>query len=132
LESALGVGWVVLELGAELLLAVQRGLCLAALELGCLSGGAFVGELALERRVVLPCALLDPLRALARGALLGFTSELVASLGVLAGAGCLLLGGAGACPRFACLGGGLVAIVLGGACALLCAVAVLLGLFGAR
>jgi hypothetical protein len=40
-----------------LLLALQRCLRLAVLELCCLSAGAFVGELALERRAVLPCAL---------------------------------------------------------------------------
>jgi hypothetical protein len=40
---------------------------LAAIELCCLSAGAFVGELALERRAVLPCALVDPLSALAGG-----------------------------------------------------------------
>jgi hypothetical protein len=54
-------------LGAELLLALRRCLRLAAIELGCLSRRAFVGELALERRAVFACALFGPVGALAGG-----------------------------------------------------------------
>ena len=130
-----------MELGAELLFALQRCLRLAAIELRCLSRRALVGELTLERRAVFPCALFDPVDALggdlgallgACGALVGLVGELVASLGVFCGAGYFPLGGASARLGFAGLCVGLVAVVFGGACALQCAVAVLPGLLGAR
>jgi hypothetical protein len=144
-EPTLGLGWVVLELGAELLLALQRCLRLAAVELCCLSGGALVGELTLERRAVFPCAFFDPVGALggglgaplgAGGALLGLLGELLASLGVLGerlGVACSHFGAArslagglfcGSCLRGGCQGclDGLVGLeplaaglVLGGA-----------------
>jgi hypothetical protein len=104
-EATLGLGEVLLELAAELLLTLQRCLCLAAVELCCLSRGAFVGELTLERRAVLPGALFDPVGALAGGfgallgvggALLGFVCELVGALGVFRGSGGFPPGGASA------------------------------------
>jgi hypothetical protein len=123
------------------LLALQRCLRLAAIELCCLPRRALVGELALECRAVFPCAFFGPVGALAGGlgallgacgALVGLVGERVASLGVFCGAGRFPAGGASACLGFAGVGVGLVAVVFGGACALQCAVAVLLGLLGAR
>ena len=85
------MGEVLLELAAELLLALQRGVRLAALELRRLPRRALVAELTLLRRALFAGALLDAVGALggglgalvgADGALVGLLGELVAALSV--------------------------------------------------
>ncbi len=80
--------------GAAAGLAALRCVRLAAIEVCCLSRGAFVGELALERRAVLAGVFLGSVRALAGGlgallgaggAVVGFVGEFVASLDVCCG-----------------------------------------------
>jgi hypothetical protein len=60
--SHLDLGEVLLELGAELLLALQRGLRVAALGLRGLSRGELGAELTLERRALLAGARFDSVR----------------------------------------------------------------------
>jgi hypothetical protein len=76
----LGLGEVLLELAAQLLFTLQRCLRVAAIELCCLSRGALVDELTIERRALLAGALLDSVGALGGG------------LGSLLGAGGALVG----------------------------------------
>ncbi len=138
-EATLGFGEVVLELAAELLCTLKGCVCLAALELGCLSRCALVGELALERRAFLAGALLDPVGAVGGGlgALLGvggalvrFVGERVAALGVVGGSGGFSLGGRSARFGLSGLCVGLIAGALAGAGALQRVIAVLFGLSG--
>jgi hypothetical protein len=133
-EAMLGLGQVLLELRAELLLALYRGLRLGAIELRCLSRHAFLGELMLKRRAFLARALVDPVCTFARGlgALLGVAGERVASLGVLPGASGFPLARERARLRFARLRAGLIALTLGGARTLERVIAMLLSLLRAR
>jgi hypothetical protein len=122
-EATLGLGEVLLELAAELLLTLQRCLRLAAIELRCLSRCALVGELTIERGAFLAGALLDSgavcggLGALlgAGGALVSFGGELVAALGVFGRSGGFALGVGSARLGVAGARVGLVAVALGGA-----------------
>ena len=52
LEALLRGGEVFLQLGAQALLGVERGLCAAVLELGRLSGVPLCAELSFERRAL--------------------------------------------------------------------------------
>jgi len=68
-KAMLGLGQILLELGAKLLLALERCLRLAAVELCGLPGRALVGKLALGRLALLAGALLGAIRTVngARG-----------------------------------------------------------------